>query len=324
MKRRDFITGLAGASLAPIAARAQQPGRVYKFACLIPSGRQTPPIVAFFDELRLAGFIEKSNLEVLPYGFAFRNEQIPELVAAMVKASPDVIYSGGLFATRAVQAATKAIPIVAIAPDLVADKLVASLARPGGNTTGISLLSHQLDGKRLEILIEAAAPSRRIAILADANTSAPRHLQELQDSARARGVESPVYSVSKPEDLTPAMDKAKSDGAGAINLLSSPLFGGYPNRRIVIEHAAAIRLPAIYEWPEMAEEGGFAAYGPRFSGIFRQAGRTVAKILRGTKPADIPVEQPTNFELVLNLRAAKAIGHEIPASLVLRADKVIE
>jgi len=323
MKRREFITGLAGASLAPIAARAQQAGRIYKFACLIPSGRQTPPIVAFFDELRLAGFIERQNLEVLPYGFAFRNEQIPELVAAMVKASPDVIYSGGLFATRAVQAATKAIPIVAIAPDLVADKLVASLARPGGNTTGISLLSHQLDGKRLEILIEAAAPSRRIAILADANTSAPASSGTAGFSG-ARGVESPVYSVSKPEDLAPAMDKAKSDGAGAINLLSSPLFGGYPNRRIVIEHAAAIRLPAIYEWPEMAEEGGFAAYGPRFSGIFRQAGRTVAKILRGTKPADIPVEQPTNFELVLNLSAAKAIGHEIPASLVLRADKVIE
>jgi putative ABC transport system substrate-binding protein len=324
MRRREFITLLGGAAAWPLAARGQEAGRSYRLGVLFPSGRQTPPVVAFFNELRLNGFVEGQNLEVIPGGYEFRNEQVSDLAAAILKAAPDVIYSGGLAASRAVQAATRTVPVVAAAQDLVADKLVASLARPGGNITGISFLAHQLDGKRLELLIEAAPSVRQMAILADTATSAPQHLQLLQDAAGARGIALSVFPLSKPEEIGPAMNQAKSTGAGAINLLSSPLFNAYPTRRIVIERAAALQLPAMYEWPEIAEEGGFAAYGPRFSSIFHQLARQVARVLRGVKPADIPVEQPTHFELVINLKTAKSIGHEVPAGLVLRADKVIE
>jgi putative ABC transport system substrate-binding protein len=206
---------------------------------------------------------------------------------------------------------------------MVAAGLVTSLARPGGNTTGISLLSPELDGKRQDILMEAVPGSRRMAALADSNVTPPRHLEALQKAARARGVELIVFGVSKPEQIAPAINDAKASGAEALNFLATPLFGG-SHRRAVIERVAALRLPAIYQWPEMAEEGGLAAYGPRQTQIFRQRAQMVVKILRGAKPSDIPVEQPTHFELVINLQTAKAIGYEVPAGLVLRADKVIE
>jgi putative tryptophan/tyrosine transport system substrate-binding protein len=144
----------------------------------------------------------------------------------------------------------------------------------------------------------------------------------LQDAARAHGVELLSFVVGKSEELLPAIDKAKAMGAEALNVLGTPLF--FMHRRAIIERAAVLRLPAIYQWPEQAEEGGLAGYGPRITEIYRQTARVVAKVLRGAKPADLPVEQPTRFELVINLQAAKTIGHEVPAGLVLRADKVIE
>ena len=144
----------------------------------------------------------------------------------------------------------------------------------------------------------------------------------LREAVRARGIELSVFAAARPEAIGSALDAAKASGAEAINVLATPLFAN--NRERVIERVEAVRLPAIYQWPEIAEEGGLAAYGPRLIGLFRQRARIVAKILRGAKPAEIPVEQPTHFELVINLKAAKTIGHEIPAGLVLRADKVIE
>ena len=325
MKRREFISLLGGAAMAmPLAAHAQQPGRIYRLGVILPSGRQTPPIEAFFDELRLNGFIEGRNLEVLPGGLEIRNEQMPAHAAAMVRAAPDVIISGGVFATRAVQQVNTSVPHVATSNDMVADGFVTSLARPGGNTTGFSLLAPELDGKRQDLLIEAVPGVRKLGLLADANTTPAAHVQKLQEAARGRGIEAAAYTVTGPDGIAPAMQNAKADGAMALNVLTSPMFGAYPNRGIVTERATALRLPAIYEWPEMAEEGGFAAYGPRFSTFFRQYARIVVRVLRGTKPADIPVEQPTRFELVINLKTAKAIGHEIPAGLVLRADKLVE
>jgi putative tryptophan/tyrosine transport system substrate-binding protein len=298
--------------------------RVYRLGVLIPSARQTPPVVAFFDELRLNGFIEGQNLEVIPGGFDIRNEQVAEQVATILKAAPDAIVSGGLFGNRAVQAANRTFPHVAISEDMVGDGLVASLARPGGNTTGISILSPELDGKRQELLIEATPGLRNVAVLADSNATAPRHLEKLQDAARARNIALSIFAVAKPEEIGPAMDKAKASGAQALNVLASPLLGNYSNGLFVIERAAALRLPTIHQWPDMAEDGGFAAYGPRMTEIFRQEARMIVKVLRGAKPIDIPVEQPTRFELVINLRTAKAIGHEVPANLMLRADEVIE
>ena len=205
---------------------------------------------------------------------------------------------------------------------MVAARLVASLARPGGNITGISLLSPELDGKRQDILMEAVPGVRRMAALADSNVTPTGHIQALQEAARARGVELTMFGVAKLEDIEPTIDAAKASGAQALNFLACGLF--FPVSRVVIERSAALRLPAIHHWPEAAEAGGLLAYGSRFTQVWRQRARLVSKILRGDKPADIPVEQPTNFELVINLQAAKAIEHEVPAGLVLRADKVIE
>jgi putative ABC transport system substrate-binding protein len=152
------------------------------------------------------------------------------------------------------------------------------------------------------------------------------HIQALQQGARSLGVELTVFGVNGPEEIASAIDAAKASGAEALNFLATPLFSipGSRNNRIVMDQVAAVRLPAIFQWPETAETGALAAYGPRFTDMFRLRARIVAKILRGASPADIPVEQPTRFELVINLKAAKAIGHDVPAGLVLRADKVIE
>jgi ABC-type uncharacterized transport system substrate-binding protein len=245
----------------PLAAAAQQPGRTYRLGALIPAARQSPAITAFFDEMRLLGFAEGHNLSVLPNGFDVRNDELAERAEAVVKAAPDAIISGPDNYARVLQQLTRTIPLIAMTEDMVRAGLVASLARPGGNTTGISLLSPELDGKRQDILIEAVPGMRRIATLADSTVAQQQHLDT---------------------------------------------------------------LPAMHQWPELAGDGGLMGYGPRFTQTFRQRARIVARILRGANPADIPVEQPTHFELVINLRTAKAIGHEVPPALVLRADEVIE
>ena len=328
MKRRQFIglllVGAAAAMAAPPRGHAEEPSRTYRLGFVIPSGRDAPPIVAFFDELRRKGFIEGQNLSVVPGGFNVRDDQATDVAEALVKAAPDVIVSSGI-PTRILQRATRTIPIVAMSEDMLADGLVASLARPEGNTTGISILSPELDGKRQDLLIEAVPGARRIAALAESSkATTPRHLQEFKDAARQRGVELSVIVIAEPEAIAPAINGAKASGIEALNVLATPLFGSYATRRIVLERAAALRPPAIYQWPDMAEEGGLMAYGPSFTDLYRQRARMVVKVLRGIKPADIPVEQPTRFELVINLRAAKAIGHEMPAGLVLRADNLIE
>jgi len=185
------------------------------------------------------------------------------------------------------------------------------------------MLATELDGKRQEILIEMVLGARRIAALADSNTTAPRQLQALQDGARAQGGELSIHQVATPEEITGAIDAAKAEGAAALNVLASPLFFG--QRRLIIERAAALRLPAIYSVPEIAEEGGLAAYGPRLVQLNRDiVSRQLVALLRGTKPADLPVEQPTIFALVINLKTAKALGLTIPQSILALADEVIE
>jgi putative ABC transport system substrate-binding protein len=310
----------------PRSARAQQAGRTYRLGFLVPGGQNIPAVVAFFDELRLNGFIEGQNLTVVSGGFDIRNEQIAEAAAAMVIAGPDAIMAGPELQLRALQAATKTIPLIGMTEDMVASGLVASLARPGGNTTGISLLSPELDGKRLDILMEAVPMARRIAVMADSNVTSPRHLQILKDAARARGVELEVVGVARFEEVVPAITAAKASGAEAIDFLTGPLFGvpGTRNNSLVTARVKELHVPSIHQWPETAEDGGLIAYGARFDQIWRQRARITVKVLRRAKPAALPVEQPTHFELVINLQAAKAIGHEIPAGLVLRTNKVIE
>jgi putative ABC transport system substrate-binding protein len=322
MRRRDFIKVIAGSAAAwPLVARAQEPGRVYRVAIVVPVGRDEPAIIAFLDELRGQGFVEGQNLIVVP-GFMAKNEQIDTIVPATIQAAPDVITTGGDLIAHAFQKSTQSIPLVVITEDLVAAGFVASLARPGANITGISLMSPELDGKRQDILIEAVPRARRIAALVDSNVSTLQHLQTLEQSAQTQGKELLVIRAANAGDLTPAITDAIAHGVSALNVLGSPML--HLNRRIIIDQATALRLPAIFQWPETAEEGGLLGYGPGFVELFRQRAAVVAKILRGTKPSDLPVEQPSRFKLVVNLKTAKAIGIEVPASLVARADEVIE
>jgi len=326
MRRREFITLIGSAAAMPLlrapVARAQEPGRIYRLAMMTGTSRQAPRMVAFFDELKVFGFVDEQNLKTVVGGFDLRDDQFAEVAAMLAKAAPDVVFCVSDAATDAAQHSAYTVPIVALSPDMVGAGLVRSLARPGGNITGVSILAHELNGKRLEILMEAVPGARRIAVLADPKVTQPAELQALQNAVRGRGIELVIFTVGAPEQIASAMEKAKASGATALNVLTAPLFSF--NRRMIIERAAALGLPAIYEWPEMAEEGGLLGYGPRLNLILRQAARLVVKVLRGVKPEDLPVEQPTNFDLVINLTTAKALGLAIPESFLVRADEVIE
>jgi len=221
MKRREFIRILGGAAAWPVTVRAQDPGRIYRLYFLVPAGRDSPAIAAFLDELRLNGFTEGQNLTVIWGDFDASGDELTQRAAAVVKAAPDAIIAGPL-PLRVLQAATETVPLIGMTEDLVGEGLVASLARPGGNTTGISLLSPELDGKRQDILIEAVPGARRVAALADSNLTPPRHLNELQDAARARAVELSVFSVARAEEIVPAISSAKASGDAALNVLATP------------------------------------------------------------------------------------------------------
>jgi putative ABC transport system substrate-binding protein len=324
MRRRDFMTLFGGTALAwPVAARAQEAGRTYHLGCVSGSPRNAPFAVAMVDELRRLGFIEGQNLTIDWRSYGQRIDLIPEFAAELVKAHVDVIYAAGVTAIRAVQRATATIPILGVADDMVGLGLVNSLARPGGNTTGVSILAADLDGKRQEILIDAVPGLRRMATIADSDATGSSQLQALQDAAHARGVELLIHRIAGAEEITAAIDAAKASGAAALNVLSSPFL--YSNRGIIMERVAALGLPAIYQFPEEAEEGGFVAYGPRLVQIFRELiARQIVKVLRGVKPADLPIEQPIKFELVINLKSAKALGLEVPSHLLQLADEVID
>ena len=324
MRRRDFITLVGGAAAGwPVAMRAQEPGRIYRLGALQLSPRSLPNHVAFYAELQRLGFIEGQNLVVDERGYGLHVEELADHAAEIVKAQVDAILATGDSPIRAAQQATTTIPILAFTDDMLASKFVSSLAKPSGNITGVSIFGTELDVKRQDILIEAVPGLRRMAALADSSTTSPRQLQTQQDAARTRGVELSIYEVIKPNEIAAAIDAAKKADAAALNVLASPFL--FAARQVIMERATALRLPAMYHWPEVAEQGGLLGYGPRLVLIYREMlARQMVSLLRGIKPGDIPVEQPTKFELVINLQTARAIGHEVPAGLVLRADEVIE
>jgi putative tryptophan/tyrosine transport system substrate-binding protein len=322
MRRREFITLIAVATvIRPFAATAQQAGRTYRLGCLW-AGRVQELWNAFLDPARRHGFIEGRNLTVDYREYAQHVDLLSDWADESTKSRVDVIAAAGDPAIRAAQKATKAIPILAATDDMVGAGLVSSMARPDGNTTGVSILATELDGKRQELLIEAVPGLRRMAALADSNRAAVK-LEALQKAAHARNIELSVQRVARGEEIAAAIEEAQSSGAQALNVLASPML--WANRKLIMDRVATLHLPAMFIFPEDAEEGGFAAYGPSIIEVFREPhGRQLLQLLRGVKVADIPVEQPTKFELVINLKTANALGITVPATLVARADKVIE
>jgi ABC-type uncharacterized transport system substrate-binding protein len=306
-----------------MVARAQESGRVYRLGSVFSAPRDAPHHIALFAELRNAGFVEGHNLTVDWNGYGLRVEQFDEHAAELAKSGVDLIQAGGDAAVRATQRATRDIPILALTDDMVGQGFVRSLSRPTGNTTGVTILGSELDGKRQEILIEAVPGVHRIGVIADRNVTPESHLKALQDAARARGVQLSIHWAIRQEDIAPAIDDAKLSAADALNVLASALF--FNNRTIVFDRVTTLRLPAMYQWPEIAEQGGLIGYGPRIVQLYRDViSRQLIKLLLGAKPVDIPVEQPTKFELVINLRTARTIYLNVPAALLLRADRVIE
>jgi len=325
MKRRDVITLLGGAATAwPLAARAQQAAKLPTIGFL---GANTPAVqirwtAAFVQRLRELGWIEGRTIAIEFRWAEGRSERFAEIAAEFVQRKVDVIVTTGS-AVAATKQVTSTIPIVfAVAVDPVGSGMVASLVRPGGNATGISVQSTDLAGKRLEILREALPNLRRLAIIGDVGyTGSVLEISEVQAVARKVGLDVDVLEIRSIADIAPAFQALKS-GAQALYVCPGALV--IANSTRINTFALGVRLPTMHGSREYVEAGGLMSYGPNFPDLFRRAADYVDKILRGTKPADIPVEQPTKFDLVINLTTAKALHLKIPESFLLRADEVIE
>jgi ABC-type uncharacterized transport system substrate-binding protein len=305
-----------------LGAQAERASSALRVGVLYPGGSAalSPRIEAFRRGLRESGFIEGTNVSIEIRQADGSNDRLASLAAELVRRDVNVIATSGDLATRLVQQGTTTIPIVAFTDDLVGAGLAANHARPGGNTTGISILSPELNAKRLEMLKEVSPGIARVAVLWDPATGRAQ-LTAMEVVSRSLGVELIILEVRSPDDLDGAFMTARKGRAGAVNVLASPLLASYSHR--IIELAAKSRLPAIYQWREHAEAGGLMSYGPILLDTWRQTGLLVGKVLRGAKPANLPIEEPTNFEFVINLKTATALGLGIPQSLLSRADRVI-
>ena len=323
--RRKFLATLGGAAAAwPLAARAQQAGRLptIGFLGMNPPVAQSQWTAAFVQRLRELGWIE-GRTAVVEYRWAEgRTERAAEFVTEFVQLKVDVIVTVGA-AVPAAKQVTSVIPIVfAAANDPVGRGLVASLARPGGNVTGLSIQSTDVAGKRLQLLREVLPDLHRLALLA--NVGFPGHAQEIgevQAGARTLGLQVATFDIKRVEDIVPAFDAIKGR-ADALYVISDPLVSSNPIRINTLSLGA--RLPTMHNFREIVEAGALMSYGASFPDLFRRAAEFADKILRGAKPADIPVEQPTKFELVINLKTAKALGLQIPDRLLALADELIE
>jgi putative tryptophan/tyrosine transport system substrate-binding protein len=323
-RRRAFITLLGGAAAWPLAARAQQPAKLPTIGFL---GAATPSAdtlwtAAFAHRLRELGWIEGRNVAIEYRWAEGREERFAEVAAELVRLRVDVIVTYSTPSVIAAKKATSVIPIVfALTGDPVGNNLVASLARPGGNVTGLSVLGADLAGKRLELLREVVPGLRRLAIMGNVgNPFIVVELGEVQTAADTLGLEVVTLEIRRREDIVPAIEALKG-GADALYVASDPLINA--NRVRINILAVGARLPTIYLQRENVEAGGLMSYGPNFPDLFRHAAEYVDKILRGAKPADIPVEQPTKFDLVVNLVTAKVLGLTVPPTLLARADEVI-
>ena len=324
MKRREFIT-LAGAAAAvwPLAARAQQakPPTIGFLVTGTPSSHGQW-FAALAQRLRELGWVDGRTIAIEYRWAEGRPERYAEIAAEFVQRKVDVIVTGGS-AVPAAKQATSIIPIVfPVATDPVGAGYVASLARPGGNVTGLSQQRTDTAGKRLELLREVVPDLRRLAIMANVgNPGTMLEMGEVQAVARALGLEAARLELQRADDITPAFEALKGR-ANALYVCSDPLVNA--NRSRINTLALAARLPTMHGFREYVEVGGLMSYGPSFPDLYRRAAEFVDKILRGAKPADIPIEQPTKFDLIVNLTTAKALGLEVPPTLLARADEVIE
>jgi len=324
MRRRQFITLLGGAASLPFAARAQQPVKLPTIGFL---GGSTPSTqvqwaAAFLPRLRELGWIEGRNVAIEVRWAQGRAERFAEIAAEFVRLKVDVIVSSGP-PVYAAKEATSVIPIVfATVADPLGSGLVASLARPGGNVTGLSLTAPELAGKRLELLREVVPTLRRLAIMA--NVDYPAAMQELDEvgaATQSLAIEAIPLKIRRAQDIAPAFEALKGR-AEALYVVGESLTS--TNNFRINTFALTLRLPTTYNNRDRLEAGGLMSFGPNFPSLYRRAAEFVDKILRGAKPADIPVEQPTKFDLAINLITAQALGIDVPPTLLARADEVIE
>jgi putative ABC transport system substrate-binding protein len=323
MRRRNLVAGLGAVACAyPWSAWAQQPGRVYRVAFIAPIARSAPQWAEIVEELSSSGFAEGKNLIVDWRGLGTSPDRAETVMAELISGTPDLIYCGGDAAMHAAAKQAKSIPIVATADDYLATGLVPSLARPGGNFTGMSLFAPELNGKRIELLIEMLPGIDQVAVLADQRVADPKNLEAIMSGLKPKAVRLSLLWIKHEHEIEPTIKAAQTAGAQAISVLSSPLLHSAHLRIIGI--VAGLHLPAVFQWPEYVGEGAFAAYGPRLLPIFRRIGQQMVQVLKGTKPADIPIEQPTKFELAINIRTARVLGLTVPEDLLARADEVIE
>jgi putative ABC transport system substrate-binding protein len=325
MRRREFLSALGSTAAWPLCARAQQP-KMPVIAILYQAGPRSllpPPITAFREGLRDAGFIEGHNI-VIEYRAAEGPDRLPVLAAELVRLQVEVIAAGGSEAVRAARDATKRIPIVMTSSsDPVGSGFVASLAHPGGNITGMSVASPDLAAKRVELLREIVGEMPVIAVLW--NPDDPPALQSLKETeiaARRFGIAVEIVAVRAPTDFDSAFASVMTARPKALNVLTAPIMTNHSAR--IAEFALKNGLPAISFTDQFPKAGGLMSYGPNISESYRRAAVYVAKILKGAQPADLPVEQPTKFALVINFKTAKALGLTISPAILARADEVID
>jgi putative tryptophan/tyrosine transport system substrate-binding protein len=322
MNRRRFLIAAAGAFTWSRSALAQvQPPFVVAslgVARFLFDADNFPPRLD--AAMRTAGWQAGRDYRFVPVASEGGNQALPALARELVAQQPSIIIPFGDGAIRAAQASTTTIPIAAIADDMVGSGLVASMAHPGSNTTGISILASELDTKRLELLHELAPKATRLGVLADPTTVSTR--LAVERAGGQLGVDLVFAEVKTLEEAIAAIDTMADSGAGAINVLASPLL--HTAGAAIMGAVAHRRLPAIYQWPEQAAEGALIAYGPRLSSCYQLLAAQAVRLLQGAKPADLPVQQPTRFELVINLKTAQALDLTVPQSILARADEVIE
>ena len=323
MRRRAFISLLGGAAAWPLAARAQQPSRLPTIGVLgTDASFWSPWTAAFVERLRELGWIEGRTIAIEYRWMQGRSERVAEIAAELVRLKVDVIVTNGI-SVPTLKQATAVTPIVfALANDPLGGGLVANLARPGGNVTGLSVQSNDLADKRLELLRAGVPRLRRLGIMFDAgDPQAALEMGEVQAAARTLSIEATPLEIRRAEDILPSFE-ALNGQADALYVVTNALVTANLTRIITL--ALGARLPTIFNQRDFVKAGGLMSYGPNYPALFRRAAEYVDKILRGTKPSDIPVEQPTKFELVINSTTAKALGLTISDNLLALADEVIE